>query len=1025
MSSSIPARRFTVASSPLRALLPTSMLLLAAACDPLSCQGVVVAQDRIPVQDIVVLPPKCKNNEIIFNGDIDITTQAQLDSVTGCTTINGSILIHDSADIVDLSALAGVVNVNGGYILAINNSALAEISLPALAKLENGFATIDNPALTKVLLPALPALGGDLTLRNSPLLNQLDFSKVKRIDNADFIIDGVAFNNVTFGNVILAELPALTSIAGAFAVLEVIEGFLDVHGTGLKSFNGLQTLREIQNTGGAKTARTLFRNDKLNPALIVGIDFNDKFDVVADGNPALENFTGLDNVEVLGNAAGGGDVFVGFNGALENFVGLEDVSAINGNFFVVGNDSLKDFSGLDGDASGDGENDGLLAINGSFFVGLFFDRLNQPIAGGNSSLTDFSGLEDLSTLTGNFVVAFNDSLEDFSGLDILPAVGGDLIMLGAEPDSFKGALALTTIGGDLSFGQVFGNDGQPLNPNEVDITRQLVDVDGVVKSPGVKFNPDNGDNGFDALTTVGGDLVFAFSSFEDLRLSNPDTANLTTVTGSLILYGNSNPESLEGLQDLATVGGFVVNFAVDAFGDLQPFENQGLADFSGLTVANIGAGGLHIGFNDDLDEAAFATFNDFGAVAGDVTLAAAVNKDGLGPADLADLNITSITGNLTLCAVKNGDSQPIDADLGNLEALNSNAIDSVGGDVFVGFCGSLTNTTFDIVTIGGSLEFTALDSLETINGMGTLTSVGELLVHDIASLETLAMPGLADVNGNLEIVRNASLANIDFNLNTVDGTVRIADLADLASLAGFAGLNSVGGDLDIIDVPALDSTSDLDSLDSVGGSLRLRRLNNINNKAEAGGEQGLSFAQLGSVGSLELFAMGGLEDLAGLQSLTTVTGSLLILNNPRLQSLFGLQGLTTVGRKLSINDNPELELIFFDDDNGDREPDIDDNDGVVEAEDKDNSFESGLVALTTFGEPVDDDGVIIGGSTGVIELRNNPKLDEPDFLQEIVDDLINDYEGLLFFCGNDGSTNVVDADLRLTGFEVCPVGAGG
>ena len=1020
MSSSITARPSAVASSPLRALLPTSMLLLVAACDPLSCQGVVVAQDRIPVEDLAVVAPKCQNDEVIFNGDIDVSNQAQLDSITGCTSVNGSILIHDSSDIVDLAALGGLVNVNGGYILALNNSALADISLPALTKLENGFAAIDNPALTKVLLPELPLLGGDLTLRNSPLLSQLDFSKVKRLDNADFIINGTAFNNVTFGNLILAELPALATLAGAFDELEIIEGFLDVHGTGLKSFDGLQTLREIQNTGGAATLRTKFRADKLNPGLIVGIDFNDKFDIVKDGNPDLEDFKGLDNVEVIV-----GDVFVGYNNALKNFVGLEDIAAINGNFFVVANDSLLDFSGLDGDASGDGEDDGLSAINGGFFVGLFFDHLNQPIAAGNGGLQNFSGLEDLGTLSGDFVIAFNGALEDFSGLDILPTVGGDLIVLGGEPDSFKGALALTTVAGDLAFGQILGNDGQPLDPNETNVPRQLVDVDGAPQNPGVKFNPDNGANGFDALTTVGGDLVFAFSSFEDLRLSNPATANLTTVNGSLVVYGNSSPNSLDGLQDLATLGGFVVNFAVDAFGELRPFENQGLADFGAVTVANIGAGGLHIGFNNDLDEAAFATFNDFNTVSGDVTLAAVVEQNGLGPADLADLNITTIDGDLTLCGIKNGDSQPSAADLGNLTALNSNAIANVGGDVFIGFCTNLTNTTFNIVTVGGALEFTALDSLETIDGMDALTSVGELLVHDLAGLATVSMPGLADVNANLEIVRNPSLVNIDFNLNAVDGTVRIADLKELATLAGFAGLNTVGGDLDIIDVPKLDSTNDLDSLDTVTGSIRLRRLDNINNKAEAGGEQGLSFAQLGTVGSIEIGEMGGLEDLAGLQALTTVTGSLLILNNPRLISLFGLQGLTTVGRKLAINGNPELELIFFDDDNADREDDINDNDGVVEADDKDNSFESGIVALTTFGAPVDDGGVTIGGSTGVIELRNNPKLDEPAFLEEIVDDLINDYEGLLLFCGNTGSTDVVDAELRLTGFTTCPVGTGG
>ena len=1025
MSSSITARPSAVVSSRLRALLPTSMVLLVAACDPLSCQGAVVAQDRIVVEDVAVVGPKCRDNVVTFNGDIDVKNQEELASITGCTTVNGSIFIHDSVDIVDLSALAGLVNVNGGYILAINNSALADMSLPALTKLENGFAAIDNPALTKVIVPELPLLGGDLTLRNSPLLNQIDFSKIQRVDNADFIIDGQAFDAVTFGNVILADLPALTSITGAFDALEIIEGFLDVHGTGLKNFDGLQTLREILNGGGEKTPRTVFRNDKLNPGLIVGIDFNDKFNIVPAGNPALEDFKGLDNLEVIGSLNEddiftGGDVFIGFNPALKNLVGLEGLTEITGNVFIAGNDSLVDFSGLDSD----NDNAGLSVINGSLIVGLFFDRLNQPVAAGNDSLENFTGLEDFTTLTGDLVLAFNGAFEDFSGLALLTAIGGDLVILGSEPDSLGGALALTTIGGDLSFGQFFGNDGQPMDPNELDVTRQFLDVDGVKQNPAVKFNPDNGDNGFDALTTVGGDLVFAFSSFEDLRLSNPATANLTTVNGSLILYGNANPESLDGLQDITTLGGFVVNFAVDAFGDLQPFENQGLVDFSGVTVANIGAGGLHIGFNDDLDDGAFATFNDFGTVVGDVTLAGAVNEDDLGPTDLGGLNITTIGGDLTLCGIKNGDDRPQAADLGNLTALNSNAIANVGGDVFIGFCSNLTNTTFNVVTIGGVLEFTALDSLDVVNGMAQLTSVGSLNVHDLRGLETLALPGLATVNGNLEIVRNDSLDTIDFNLNAVGGTVRFAELAILPNLGGLAGLATVGGDLDLIDLPKPTTTNPLDTLGAVGGTLRLRRLDAIVNEAEAGGDQGLSFAGLNTVGSLEINQMNELEDLLGLQSLNTVTGSVLIINNERLETLAGLQGLTTIGRRLAINDNPLLALFEFDDDDGDRQPDVDDGDGIDEAEDDDDILEQGLLALNTLGEPVFDDGVLIGGSSGVIELRNNTVLDEAAFIEDVVGD-IPGYDGLLFFCGNEGSVDIVDADDRLTGFTTCPVGPAG
>jgi hypothetical protein len=997
-----------------------SALFGLAACDPLTCQGRVDHQGKIVVKDAPFFPPLCVGSASEFNGDVDVTQQAQLDALADCQRVKGNIFIHDSDDITNLGALAKLQRIDQGYLLVLNNRALTEVALPGLTEVQNGIGLIDNPELVRVLMPGITTLKGDLTIRNDAKLTQLDFKAAQRLNNAVFFISGQ--NVVTsFGNLILADLPALTSIDGAFDALQVIEGALDVHNTGLTSFKGLENLTQILNAGGAGTVRTAFRADKLNPGLSVGIDFNDRFDVVPSPNPALRNFDGLQNLDAIG-----GDIFIGFNPELENFAGLDDLTTINGRLFVVGNDKLANFSGLDGDNNGDGNDDGLSTINGDLFIGLFFDRFGQPKAGGNARLVDFSGLDSLTTLTGNLTLAFSPAFEDFTGLDRLPAIGGSFTMLGLKPKSFKGALALTTIGGNLSFGQLFRLDGQPFDPREAVPENQLTDVNGVRQDPAVKFDSNNGQNGFDALTTVNGDLVFAFSDFDAnagaLRLSDPDTATLATVGGSLILYGNKNPDSLDGIQGITSLGGFVVNFAVDAFGDLQPFENNGLADFSALLPGNngsLGAGGLHIGFNRDLDNAAFATFNDFVNVAGDVTIARVGNQNNLGPTDLNELNITTIGGNLTICAVKNGDNAPINANLGNLTALNINATTTIGGDLFVGFCSNLSNTAMSTAAVAGTVEFTELPRLQTLNGLN-FNTIGALQLHDLTDLATINIPSLTQVDGNLEIVRNRRLTDITFNLANVGGNLRLVDLGELPDLDGFSGLNTVGGDLDIVDCDALANTNGLNQLDEVVGTLRLRRLDTITNQARAGGLQELSFNQLLRVGGLDVAEMNDLEDLAGFQTLTEVRGIVSIARNRKLKTLFGLQGLTRIGRKLSIVDNPVLGLAFFDDDNQDREPDRDDGDGNNnEPEDPDNTFESGLLeTLATIGEPIIENGVLIGGQTGVIELRNNPRLDESSFFDEFIDRLDN-YEGLIFLCGNDGSEDRVDAARRLTSFAAC------
>ena len=1022
-----------------RRVLPLSALLLSTACEPLACQGRVTDNIRsVTVDDLPALSPRCPDGD--FEGDVDVTTQAELDTLAGCNTVRGAIIIHDSDDIVDLSALSDLQRLDNGYLLALGNAALTTMNLPKLSNLDDGFTAIDNPELTQVTLPELPNIEGDLTLRNNPKLAQVAFPKVRRVQTSIATIKDVPVV-VSVGNVILGELPQLTSLQNAFPQLEGIDGSLEVYATGLRNFQGLEGLKEILNQGGAATARTKFRADKLNPGLAVGIDFDDKFDIVNAGNPDLESFVGLDNVKTIA-----GDVVVAFNPSLRDFTGLDDVKQIkNGNaaasLYVFENDSLTSFLGFDGDADGDGVDDGLDTITGSLFVGLYFDRFGQAIAGGNDSLANLDGLDQLVAINGGspgagfprgLVLAFNDRFENLQGLDSLTTLTGDLVFLGSQQiRDLSGAPALTTINGNLVFGQLFRRDGQPFNPAETVEDNKLKDIDGNVKDPGVKFDPRAGDNGFDAVTTVTKDVVVAFSDLADLQLSNPATANLTTVGGRVTLYGDASPNDLTGLQTVTSMGGLVVNFAVDAFGQLQPFSNNGFDRFTGLGVTALGAGGLHLGFDENLDETSLLTLPTFSTVAGSVTLARAENRNNVGPTNLDGINIGTIGGDLTVCAVKNGDDDPVDADLDNLTSLTLNGVNQVSGSVLVAFCSGLSNTAASFATIGGTLELTDLPSLEQVSGLNQLNNVGELLLHDLSDVTSVAIPNLNDVAGNLEIVANPALTAFDFNVNDVGGTLRLVALGDLVDVVGLSNLRTVGGDLEIIDCDALEDTVGLNGLQSVGGDLRLRRLDSITNQSRAGGQQDLRFDALVQVGGLEITAMNDLEDLAGLQSLTRIGfdnadnlvggGVLTIDSNPKLETLFGLQGITKVGRKISLLNNERLVEFGFDDDNQDRERDVDNGNGIAnEPDDPDNVFESGFVqAFTVIGQPVQDGDVLIGGTTGVVEVRNNPALNQDDFINAVVDNL-NNYEGFVFFCGNEGSAADDDDDDRTFFFETCP-----
>ena len=52
-----------------------------------------------------------------------------------------------------------------------------------------------------------------------------------------------------------------------------------------------------------------------------------------------------------------------------------------------------------------------------------------------------------------------------------------------------------------------------------------------------------------------------------------------------------------------------------------------------------------------------------------------------------------------------------------------------------------------------------------------------------------------------------------------------------------------------------------------------------------------------------------LEDLSGFEATTSVSGDVIIENNPVLLDLSGLDGLTSVGHKLTIENNLALDTL--------------------------------------------------------------------------------------------------------------------
>jgi len=126
----------------------------------------------------------------------------------------------------------------------------------------------------------------------------------------------------------------------------------------------------------------------------------------------------------------GGDVLIKSSlGKITNLNGLSNLTSIKGGLFVVFNDLLSGFEGMNNLTSvGD------LTIAYNREVTNFSGLDNLAYVGGwfgilyNISLIDFSGLNHLTTIVGGLQIDSNDSLTSLNGLDKVTSIGEDLIV---------------------------------------------------------------------------------------------------------------------------------------------------------------------------------------------------------------------------------------------------------------------------------------------------------------------------------------------------------------------------------------------------------------------------------------------------------------------------------------------------------------------------------------------------------------------------------------------------------------------
>jgi len=208
------------------------------------------------------------------------------------------------------------------------------------------------------------------------------------------------------------------------------------------------------------------------------------------------------------------------------------------------------------------------------------------------------------------------------------------------------------------------------------------------------------------------------------------------------------------------------------------------------------------------------------------------------------------------------------------------------------------------------------------------TVTGNLIIRDSDLTNLTGLNGLIAVNGTLTVLRLDSLNNLDglSNITTVGGLslIKVNVLTDISGLSNLSNITTDG--LTIENTPNLSNLDALQGLTQVDGAFKLNNipnmtsvpvlsgLNELDGRLIISNNSGLtSLAALSSIPAalknVSIFNNNMLTDLAGLSQLSGDIERLSVNNNDGITSLNGLGIITSISNDLSINNNPILSDV--------------------------------------------------------------------------------------------------------------------
>jgi hypothetical protein len=338
--------------------------------------------------------------------------------------------------------------------------------------------------------------------------------------------------------------------------------------------------------------------------------------------------------------------------------------------------------------------------------------------------------------------------------------------------------------------------------------------------------------GLNNLTYIAGDLKIGYEDVENdygnENLNTLNLGNLTEIGGNFQIKKNPSLKNLQGLSNLSSIGG-----------DFSIWINDSLLNLTGVEQLNTIEGLIIIGGNTSL--ASLLGLENLNSLGSGIYLA---ENNVLN--DISVFSNIESTGGIWLQA------NPSLTDLNGLQNIESTI-----GSILLAQCSGIENMEGlnGLQNIGGYLSVQENGNLENLLGLNNLENIGDgLFIQTNESLVSLSgldsltvIGGALAIGGNFEAGNgNSSLINFTGleNLSSIGGDFFIRSDSALASLTGLENLTSIGGSFGIIRNPVLTDITALSKLSSIGGFLELYE--NISLPSLAG----LDSIESGSIDSL-------------------------------------------------------------------------------------------------------------------------------------------------------------------------------